>query len=292
MAHGAALEDFQDFQARQRGFETRAFEVLDIVHSKILKKSGSCKVGAGKRSQECPDEGDGIATMPRIILCPSGLCLSARPLFGVVKIGGLGPPFKGCIFMGFLSLSRSERTGGLANAVGGTVVLGLGLLLGACSSFDRASNSVAAIVTPYQVEVVQGNFVSREQAAALEPGMTREQVRMILGTPLVGSLFHADRWDYVFTIRRKGVEQTPKRLTVFFQGDVYARSEGDELPSEEEFVKNIDSKRSLGDIPPLSASPAQLEKAQAKADRQAADSAQPDTSTEAVARSYPPLEQP
>ena len=71
--------------------------------------------------------------------------------------------------------------------------LALGLLVAGCSSLDRASNRVASIVTPYQVEVVQGNFVSQEQAAALQPGMTREQVRMILGTPLVSSLFHADR---------------------------------------------------------------------------------------------------
>jgi outer membrane protein assembly factor BamE len=47
--------------------------------------------------------------------------------------------------------------------------------------------------------VVQGNFVSREQVEFLKPGMTRQQVRDVLGTPLVASLFHADRWDYVFT---------------------------------------------------------------------------------------------
>lgn len=170
----------------------------------------------------------------------------------------------------------------------GVLVLLAGSLLTACSSFDRASERVAAIVTPYQMEVVQGNFVSREQAAALQKGMTREQVRMILGTPLVSSLFHADRWDYIFTIRRKGVAQEPKRLSVFFENGVLARMEGDELPSEEEFVKTIDSKRELGKIPELSASPEALEKASRKTQNQAADEAA--QAPQAPARSYPPLE--
>ena len=52
---------------------------------------------------------------------------------------------------------------------------------------------------------MQGNFVSKEQVEALRPGMSRQQVRDILGTPLVTSVFHADRWDYVFTIKRQGV---------------------------------------------------------------------------------------
>ena len=192
--------------------------------------------------------------------------------------------------MDFFVLSRTAH--GQRRSPWGAALLGAGLVatLGACSSFDRASNQVAAIVTPYQVEVVQGNFVSREQAAALQAGMSREQVRMILGTPLVGSLFHADRWDYVFTIRRKGVAQEPKRLTVFFKGDVFERSEGDELPSEEEFVKNIDSQRKLGAIPPLSASPADLEKASKQAEAHAADTAE--AQLPAAPRSYTALEQP
>lgn len=168
--------------------------------------------------------------------------------------------------------------------------LALGLLSAGCSSLDHASNRVAAIVTPYQVEVVQGNFVSQEQAAALQPGMTREQVRMILGTPLVSSLFHADRWDYVFTIRRKGIAQEPKHLAVFFKDGVFVRSEGDSLPSEEEFVKNIDTQRKLGKIPPLEASPAQLAKAEKTA--QASTAAQTREEIVAPVRAYPALEQP
>ena len=69
----------------------------------------------------------------------------------------------------------------------------IGAGLAACSSFDGASTRLASVVTPYKVDVVQGNFVSREQVEALQAGMGRQQVRDILGTPLVSSLFHADQ---------------------------------------------------------------------------------------------------
>jgi len=89
------------------------------------------------------------------------------------------------------------------------------LLASACSSLNNATNSLAGMVTPYRVEVVQGNFVSREQVEALQPGMSREQVREILGTPLVTSLFHANRWEYVFTIKRPNEAPQTRKLTVF-----------------------------------------------------------------------------
>jgi outer membrane protein assembly factor BamE len=75
--------------------------------------------------------------------------------------------------------------------------------LSACGSFDGATTRVVSMVTPYKVEVVQGNFVSKEQVQALQAGMSRSQVRDILGSPLITSAFHTDRWDYVFTIRRQ-----------------------------------------------------------------------------------------
>ena len=167
------------------------------------------------------------------------------------------------------------------------LVLALAALASACSSFDQASNRVAAIVTPYQVEVVQGNFISAEQARALQKGMTRTQVRDILGSPLLASMFHADRWDYVFTIRRKGVDLPPKRLAVFFKDGVFVRSEGDEMPSETEFVKTIDSTRKLGKVPPLSASAEQLAKVARPADT--TDAAPPPPPLP-LNKTYPPLE--
>ena len=164
--------------------------------------------------------------------------------------------------------------------------LALAALASACTSFDQASNRVASVITPYQVEVVQGNFISAEQAAALQKGMTRAQVRDVLGSPLLASMFHADRWDYVFTIRRKGVDLPPKRLAVFFKDGVFVRSEGDTMPSETEFVKTIDNTRKLGKVPVLSASPEELSKVARPED--ASSSAPPPALPRN--KNYPPLE--
>jgi len=69
------------------------------------------------------------------------------------------------------------------------------LVLASCSSGTLSSNAINPVnwITPYKVDVIQGNFVSREQVEQLQAGMTRDQVKGLLGTPLMASLFHADR---------------------------------------------------------------------------------------------------
>ena len=169
--------------------------------------------------------------------------------------------------------------------------IGLALVAAAAAggggSFNSMSQRVAGSITPYKVEVVQGNFVSREQVSALRPGMSRQQVRDVLGTPLVTSVFHADRWDYVFTIKRDGVQSQVRRLSVFFKGDVLDRFEGDEMPTEAEFVATLDNKRKGAKIPVLEATEEQLSKfPAARAPAQAASApAEPPASAD-----YPPLE--
>jgi outer membrane protein assembly factor BamE len=166
-------------------------------------------------------------------------------------------------------------------------------VLSGCSTVDGYSRSLANAFTPYKVEVVQGNFISREQVEALQKGMSREQVRNILGTPLVTSLFHGDRWDYVFTIRRKGVEAQKRHLAVFFRDDLMERVEGDSMPSESEFVTTLDTRRQLGKVPRLEATEEELRAFQSKNQSSAAAAA---AATPAPApapagpTSYPPLE--
>ena len=154
--------------------------------------------------------------------------------------------------------------------------------VGACGTVSDATQRFAESITPYKVEVVQGNFVSKEQVEALKPGMSRQQVRDILGTPLVTSVFHADRWDYVFTIKRQGVEPQARKLTVFFKGDALERFEGDTMPSEAEFVATLDNKRKDAKVPALEASEDQLK--QFSASRQPAAAAQPAPADSAARR--------
>lgn len=159
--------------------------------------------------------------------------------------------------------------------------------LSACSS---VTSRLPSVVTPYKIDILQGNVVTREQAAALQAGMSRDQVRDILGSPLLTSVFHADRWDYVFTFRRQGQTPQQRRLTAFFKANVLERFEADELPSEAEFVASLDAGRKFGKVPSLQATEAQLK---AFDDRNKTTApAEPAAPAAAPATSYPPLETP
>ena len=145
---------------------------------------------------------------------------------------------------------------------------------------------ITRFVDPYRTDVVQGNFVSKEQVDALQPGMSRQQVRDILGTPLLTSIFHQDRWEYVFTHQRRKAGTQEYRMTVFFKGDQLERVEGDTMPTEVEFVANFDSVRKAGKVPVLEASEDALSKYPPPAPS-AAPTVEP-----AARSSYPPLEGP
>lgn len=136
---------------------------------------------------------------------------------------------------------------------------------------------------PYRVPVVQGNVITQEQAAALKPGMSRIQVRDILGTPLVTSLFHEGRWDYVFTLKQNKIEPQRRRLTVYFKGDLLDRFESDPLPSESEFAATLG--RAAKSRPPLlEAKPEDL------ADFPAPERKHEPAPLPPLPASYPPLE--
>jgi len=165
------------------------------------------------------------------------------------------------------------------------VISGLCTLLLACGSVDGSTNKVVNAFTPYRIDIVQGNVVTREQVAVLRPGMSRLQVRDVLGTPLLASMFHADRWDYVFTFVRQGQAPQSRKVAVFFKGDVLERFEADTLPSEAEFVASLDAgikrKAAL-----LEASPESLDKFAAPPKA----SAEPAKPLPPLPTTYPPLE--
>ncbi len=163
------------------------------------------------------------------------------------------------------------------------------LALSGCSSLREKLpdvSSIGSLVTPYKIDIQQGNVVTREQAQALQPGMARAQVRDILGSPLLTSVFHGERWDYVFTFRRQGQPLQERKLTVFFKGEVLERVEADELPTEAEFVASLDTRRKFEKAPPLEATEAQLKAFQ---ERNKASVPAP-TPPVPPTVSYPPLE--
>ena len=99
------------------------------------------------------------------------------------------------------------------------LTVALALPLGACG--------VPQLITPYRMDIQQGNYISQEMVAQLRPGMTREQVRFVLGTPLLADIFHADRWDYVYWRERPGAKLEQRKLTVFFEDGKLMRLDGD-----------------------------------------------------------------
>jgi len=99
--------------------------------------------------------------------------------------------------------------------------LSLALLCG-CSYVPRIPG-----VTPYRIDIQQGNFISQEMVAQLKPGMSKEQVRLVLGTPLLTDIFHADRWDYIYWREKAGEKREQRKLTVFFEDGKLNRLDGD-----------------------------------------------------------------
>lgn len=100
------------------------------------------------------------------------------------------------------------------------------LWLAGCSVTDTVTQKI----TPYKMDIPQGNVVTQEMVSKLKPGMTKAQVRFIMGTPLIIDTFHANRWDYVYRNQVSGKPLEERKLTLYFEQDVLARVEGDVVP--------------------------------------------------------------
>ncbi|MFZ6863434.1 outer membrane protein assembly factor BamE [Undibacterium sp. Ji67W] len=94
-------------------------------------------------------------------------------------------------------------------------------------------------ISPYRISVQQGNFVSEEMMAQIKEGMTREQVRFVLGTALLTDMFHEDRWDYPFRLTKPKGEQVTSLVTIYFKNNTVSKFEGGNLPTEKEYLARI-----------------------------------------------------
>lgn len=157
--------------------------------------------------------------------------------------------------------------------VGRLVTAGVVWALAGCSSLPslpslpsmdflptiRNRDTFLGLITPYRMDIVQGNVVTKEQAEVVKPGMSRDQVRNVLGSPMLVDMFHADRWDYSFTIRRQGTEPQRRSVVAYFKDDKLERLEAPELPTEQEFVDSISRAPKSDKVPVLELTPAQRE---------------------------------
>jgi len=107
-----------------------------------------------------------------------------------------------------------------------TFLLSLCATLAACGMTMPGVDDLPGL-KPYRINVQQGNALTQEMVTKLKPGMTRSQVRFVLGTPMVQDAFHSNRWDYVYLFTEGHKETRARRLTVIFDGEQLLRLEGD-----------------------------------------------------------------
>ncbi len=109
---------------------------------------------------------------------------------------------------------------------------------------------------PYKIDIQQGNFVTQDMLAKLQPGMSRNQVRFALGTPLIVDPFRTDRWDYVYVLYKQGELVEQRMVTVIFRGEVLDRIEGDVVTGPNISQSPPAGKPAAPAVPAASAAPA------------------------------------
>jgi len=103
-------------------------------------------------------------------------------------------------------------------------------LLAGCGSWSSPIDRIK----PHKIDIPQGNVLQQDMLDKLKPGMTRSQVRFILGTPLIVDPFHANRWDYVFRMEKEGKLVDSRRVTVIFENDLLKKLQGDVVAAASE----------------------------------------------------------
>jgi outer membrane protein assembly factor BamE len=140
--------------------------------------------------------------------------------------------------------------------------------------------------------VQQGNVVTQEQMARVKPGMSRLQVRDILGSPLLTDPFHVDRWDYIFTLRQQGKPLQRRSVVLNFNGDVLKHIDAPELPTEREFIDSIARTGRIVAAADLELTPEQIRALQIRPTGAPLPPAAGIPNPIPASRSFPPLELP
>ncbi len=108
------------------------------------------------------------------------------------------------------------------------LLLSLALLLPACST-----EGTFKLPGVYRIDIQQGTIIDSEMLARLKPGMDKNQVQFIMGTPPLVDPFHTERWEYVYTFSKGGRQRKQRHVTLYFEDDKLAYVEGDVVPGLE-----------------------------------------------------------
>ncbi|WP_454252319.1 outer membrane protein assembly factor BamE [Pseudomonas sp. Marseille-Q7302] len=106
----------------------------------------------------------------------------------------------------------------------------------------------------YKIDIQQGNVVTQDMIDQLRPGMTRQQVRFIMGSPLIQDTFHPNRWDYLYSLQAAGGQRKQERVSLVFNGDNQLSGlAGDFMPgtSREQRIMGTDSGTTVDSTAPV-----------------------------------------
>lgn len=120
------------------------------------------------------------------------------------------------------------------------------LLLAAGCSYE----GTAKLPGVYRIDIQQGNVVEEDMVARLRPGMDKNQVQYIMGTPVVDDPFHVNRWDYIYTYSEGGARRTQRHVVLYFENNKLARVGGDIVPAQTPLSQQIKEPSRTVDVPP------------------------------------------
>lgn len=119
------------------------------------------------------------------------------------------------------------------------------LLLGGCSYVRDAK-----IPGVYRIDIQQGNVIDENMVARLEPGMDKNQVQYIMGTPVVNDPFHANRWDYVYTYSKGGDRPKERHVVLHFRDNKLASVSGDVKAATKSLKTQVQEPATTVEVPP------------------------------------------
>ena len=146
----------------------------------------------------------------------------------------------------------SHKSSSRSSPLRAVAAAGAALACVGCAQLTSPIDTYFPLITQfgvYKLDINQGNFLSQDMVDRLKVGQTKQQVRLALGTPLIASPFRENRWDYVYKFQRRGRVVEHRQFTVYFQDDLLARWEGDEMPQSAQELNRLAATRTLPQDP-------------------------------------------
>jgi len=140
------------------------------------------------------------------------------------------PPYIDIAMPDTCKAARRPSRAGTSTGIVLVLVLAVTTLLGACASRDA---SRSGIFEPHRIDLPQGNYLTGQMLDKVQPGMSPEQVRFALGSPLLIDVFEPDRWNYIFRYLHANGDAELRRVIVVFENGRVAKIDADPLPQVE-----------------------------------------------------------